>query len=158
MNRFDLFNAQLAKFQSLLAENKLAGEFRTNEYPISLVVTPEQTDEAQMEMFATETDGTSSKDAKLVLTFPITGIGVNFYGKFILTDDLLNKIKSHGKKLRDLYLQAFFATFKDSEPRYTSSAINEDEPEGDEFETDAADFAEFFSADDEDFDVNDSED
>ena len=52
-----------------------------------------------------------------------------------------------GKKLRDLYLQAFFATFKDGEPKYASSAVNEDDSEGYEFEEDAADFAEFFETD-----------
>lgn len=158
MDRFALFNAQMSKFQTLLADNKLAGEFRTAKYPIELEVYHDKESDAQMEMFDTEVDGVSSKDARLVLTFPLEGIGVHIYGRLIISDDLMNKIKSHGKKLRDLYLQAFFATFKDSEPRYTSSAINEDEPAGDEFETDAADFAEFFSADDEDFDVNDSED
>ena len=148
MNGFDLFNAQLAKFQSLLAENELAGEFKTQRYPISLVITQEQSDEGQMEMFETESDGVSSKDAKLVLTFPLEGIGVHVYGRLVLTDALMNKIKSHGKKLRDLYLQGFFATLKDSpEPD-----LNEDNTSEDDFEEDAADFAEFFSADDEDID------
>ena len=147
MNRFELFNAQLAKFQSLLAENELAGEFKTQRYPISLVITQEQSDEGQMEMFETESDGVSSKDAKLVLTFPLEGIGVHVYGRLVLTDALMNKIKSHGKKLRDLYLQGFFATMKkDAEPELVNEDISE------EFEEDAADFAEFFSADDEDID------
>lgn len=147
MNKFDLFNAQLAKFQSLLAENELAGEFRTQSYPISLVITQEQSDEAQMEMFEVETDRVSSKDAKLVLTFPLGGIEVLVYGRLVLTDDLMNKIKSHGKKLRDLYLQGFFATMKkDAEPE----PVNEDISE--EFEADMSDFDEFFSADDEDID------
>lgn len=143
MNRFDLFNAQLAKFQSLLAENELAGEFKTQRYPISLVITQEQSDEGQVEMFETESDGVSSKDAKLVLTFPLEGIGVHVYGRLVLTDALMNKIKSHGKKLRDLYLQGFFATLKD-----TPELERGDENPSEEFEEDAADFAEFFSADD----------
>lgn len=144
MNRFELFNAQLAKFQSLLAENELAGEFKTQRYPISLVITQEQSDEGQMEMFETESDGVSSKDAKLVLTFPLEGIGVHVYGRLVLTDALMNKIKSHGKKLRDLYLQGFFATLKDSpEPE------SEEENSPEEFEEDSADFAEFFSAEEE---------
>ncbi len=147
MNRFDLFNKQLTKFQSLLAENELAGEFKTQSYPISLVITQEQRDEAQMEMFETESDGVSSKDAKLVLTFPLEGIGVHIYGRLVLTDDLLNKIKSHGKKLRDLYLQGFFATLKDS-PELERG----DENPSEEFEADMSDFDEFFSADDEDID------
>lgn len=143
MNRFDLFNAQLAKFQSLLAENELAGEFRTQSYPISLVITQEQSDEAQMELFPAETEGTSSKDAKLVLTFPLEGIGVHVYGRLVLTDSLMNKIKSHGKKLRDLYLQGFFATLKDDARFGEPSA-----PSDDDFEADAAEFAEFFGEDD----------
>lgn len=136
MKKFELFNAQLEKFHGLLAEHRLVGEFRTNSYPIELVVKQDATASMQVEMF-TDGDNVSSHDAKLVLTFPIAGIGVHFYGKFILTDDLLNKIKSHGKKLRDLYLQGFFATFKDSEPQYVDSAINED----------ASDFTEFFETD-----------
>ena len=147
MDRFKLFNAQMSKFQTLLADNKLAGEFRTSRYPIELEVYHDKESDAQIEMFDTEVDGVSSKDARLVLTFPIEGIGVHIYGRLIISDDLMNKIKSHGKKLRDLYLQAFFATFKDGEPKYASSAINEDDSEGYEFEEDAADFAEFFETD-----------
>jgi hypothetical protein len=147
MNRFDSFNAQLAKFQSLLAENELVGEFKTSNYPISLSITYEQTEQGQMEMFDTETDGVSSKDAKLVLTFPIEGIGVHVYGRLVLTDALMNKIKAHGKKLRDLYLQGFFATLKDA-PELEKG----DENPSEDFEADMSDFDEFFSADDEDID------
>jgi hypothetical protein len=147
MNRFELFNKQLAKFQEFLAANNLEGEFKTTRYPISLSITYEQTEQGQMEMFETESDGVSSKDAKLVLTFPLEGIGVHVYGRLVLTDDLMNKIKSHGKKLRDLYLQGFFATLKDA-PEIEKG----DENPSEEFEADMSDFDEFFSADDEDID------
>ena len=148
MNRFDSFNAQLGKFQSFLAENELVGEFKTTNYPISLSISQEQTEQGQIEMFDTETDGVSSKDAKLVLTFPIEGIGVHIYGRLVITDALMNKIKSHGKKLRDLYLQAFFATFKESAPEPDRN----DENSSEEFEADMSDFDEFFSADDDESD------
>lgn len=148
MNRFDSFNAQLGKFQSFLAENELVGEFKTTNYPISLSISQEQTEQGQIEMFDTETDGVSSKDAKLVLTFPIEGIGVHIYGRLVITDALMNKIKSHGKKLRDLYLQGFFATFKESAPEPDRN----DENVSEEFEADMSDFDEFFSADDDEGD------
>lgn len=135
MNKFELYNAQLEKFHGLLAEHRLVGEFRTTSYPIELEVKQDATASMQVEMF-TDGDNVSSHDAKLVLTFPIAGIGVHFYGKFILTDDLLNKIKSHGKKLRDLYLQGFFATLKPKMPNYAESAISE---------VDGADFDEFLA-------------
>ena len=144
MDRFKLFNTQLAKFQTLLADNNLAGEFRTSKYPIELEVSHDKDSDAQIEMFDTEVDGVSSKDARIILTFPLNGIGVHIYGRLVISDDLMNKIKSHGKKLRDLYLQAFFATLKDSGPTYASSAISEDESGADEFESDASEFADFF--------------
>ena len=102
-----------------------------------------------MALYETESDGVSSKDAKLVLTFPVAEIGVRVYGRFIISDSLMNKIKTHGKKLRDLFLQCEYAQRMSD----VDKACDADEPtreySEDSEQEDSADFAEFFEAEDE---------
>lgn len=62
-----------------------------------------------MALYDESGDGVSSQDAMLVLTFPVGEIGVRVYGRLIIPDTLLSKIKNIGKKMRDLYLQADYA-------------------------------------------------
>ena len=109
MGYFDKFDAQETKLENILEDKCLLHKFRADTYPMSLTITQNQDPEAQMEMYATETDGVSSKDAKLVLLFPVGEIIVRMYGRLIIPDTLLNKIKNCGKKMRDLYLQGDYA-------------------------------------------------
>ena len=62
-----------------------------------------------MQLFETSTDGVSSQDAKLVLQFLVGEIVVRVYGRLIISDALMGKIKNQAKKMRDLWLQANFA-------------------------------------------------
>ena len=109
MNYFDKFTAQDNKLAELLAENHLLHTFETSTYPITLKVQPNTTPDSQMALFETSEDGVSSQDARLVFQFPVGGICWRVHGRLIIDDALLNKIKNHGKKLRDLWLQADFA-------------------------------------------------
>lgn len=109
MGYFDKFDAQETKLENILEDKCLLHKFRTDTYPMSLTITQNQDPEAQMEMYSNETDGVSSKDAKLVLLFPVGEIIVRMYGRLIIPDTLLNKIKNCGKKMRDLWLQGDYA-------------------------------------------------
>ena len=140
MDYFKDFNTQMNKLNDLLAENNLICKFNANSYPMTLTISQDQSLEAQMELYSVEENGVSSKDAKLVLTFPVSEIGVRIYGRFIITDSLMTKIKGHGKKLRDLYLQSYFAMRMNNTER-------EAEPEEFIEEPDTAEFDEFFEDD-----------
>lgn len=142
MDYFKEFNVQMNKLNDLLAENNLIGNFKANSYPMTLTISQDQSLDAQMELYAVEENGVSSKDAKLVLTFPVAEIGVRIYGRFIITDSLMTKIKGHGKKLRDLYLQCEYSmrmSHRDPEP--------DAEPTIDLAEDITDDFGEFFDED-----------
>ena len=109
-NYFDKFEAQKEKLTNTLDEYHLLHTFSAKQYPITLTISQNQAPGDQMALYEQSEDGVSSKDAKLVLTFPVGEIGVRVYGgRLIIPDTLLGKIKNIGKKMRDFYLQGDYA-------------------------------------------------
>ena len=143
MNYFEKFEAQEQKLENILEDKGLLHKWDTGSYPMALIISQNQDPSTQMELYSQETDGVSSKDAKLVLTFPVGEIGVRVYGRLIIPDTLLNKIKNCGKKMRDLWLQADYARRmegvakppKEEEPPLEESYEDDEE---DENESDGA--------------------
>lgn len=133
MNYFEKFNAQQQKLENILEDKNLLYQFRVDSYPMTLTITQNQDPEAQLELYSTSTEGVSSKDAKLVLTFPVGEIGVRVYGRLIIPDTLLNKIKNCGKKMRDLYLQGDYARRMEM---FASPSSDEQEPLEESYEED----------------------
>ena len=110
MNYFEKYEAQKEKLANVLDEYHLLHQFSAKSYPMTLTISQNQAPEAQMELYDTANDGVSSRNAKLILTFPVGDIGVRVYGeRLILSDTLLGKIKNIGKKMRDFYLQGDYA-------------------------------------------------
>jgi len=109
MNYFEKFEAQEQKLENILDDKCLLHQFRTDTYPMYLTISQNQTPDAQMALYSQDSGGVSSQDAKLVLTFPVGEIGVRVYGRLIIPETLLNKIKNCGKKMRDLWLQGDYA-------------------------------------------------
>lgn len=143
MDFFKAFNEQNNKLAKVLDENGLLHTFSTKTYPLTLTVSQNQAPEAQMALFEQAEDGVSSRDAKLVLTFPVGEIGVKIYGRLIMPAALMNKIKSCGDKMRDLYLQGYYAAqMKERGPSPVDT-----ETEDTEDEEAKADFAEFMEDD-----------
>lgn len=137
MNYFDKFDAMDAKLENTLADKYLLHKFSADSYPMSLTITQNQTPDAQMALYEQDEDGVSSRDARLVLTFPVGEIGVRVYGRLIIPDALLSKIKNFGKKMRDLYLQGDYARRMEAAGRlyvaaagcdYEHDDSDEDEP------------------------------
>ena len=133
MNYFDKFDAMDAELENTLADKYLLHKFSADSYPMSLTITQNQTPDAQMALYEQDEDGVSSRDARLVLTFP----GVRVYGRLIIPDALLSKIKNFGKKMRDLYLQGDYARRMEAAGRlyvaaagcdYEHDGSDEDEP------------------------------
>lgn len=144
MGFFDKYNEQKNKLDNILEENYLLCTFNTKSYPLTLTVVPNQTPDAQMALYETEKDGVSSQDARLVLTFPVGEVGIRIYGRLIISDNLMNKIKNNGKKMRDLYLQGYYATqMKERGP----SPVDMETEDEDDTEQDAGNFAEFMEPD-----------
>ena len=144
MSYFDKFEAQQAKLENTMEANGLLHKFCTDKYPMSLTISQNQAPEAQMALYEQDSgDGVSSRDAKLVLTFPVGEIGVRVYGRLIISDALMGKIKNHGKKMRDLWLQANFATSLMEERKKQ----NPEEPDAPVDEAPEGDFEEFFEDD-----------
>lgn len=107
---FAKYDDQVNKMENIMDANGLFHTFKTNSYPITMIVQPNNSPAAQMEMFDTSDDGVSSQDAKLVLQFFVGEIVVRVYGRLIISDALMGKIKNQAKKMRDLWLQADFAS------------------------------------------------
>ena len=106
MDYFNAFQAQEAKLEKLLGENDLLHEFDTRSYPITLTIRPNAVPDAQMAMFAKATEGVSSRDAKLVFQFLVDEINIRVYGRLLISDALMSKVKGQAKKLLLLWLQA----------------------------------------------------
>ena len=145
MNYYEKFEAQQDKLANVLEANGLLHKFKTDSYPMVLTITQNTAPDVQMALYETETDGVSSRDAKLMLTFPVGEIGVRTYGRLIISDALMSKIKNHGKKMRDLFLQGYYASSMRPERQlFTAPEDSEDEDEGEN----VVDFKEFFEPDD----------
>lgn len=140
MKYFDLFDAEKNKLDLLLAENNLVCEFRAKTYPITLTISPDASPEGQMELFAVSEDGATSPDARLTMTFPVGEIGMRIVGRLVLTDSLLNKIKTSAKKLHKAYVEGFFAdrmtsvgNIAEPEPKLPDAVVDADEYDFDQF-------------------------
>ena len=95
------------KLAELLAAHNLVYTFSRDDYPISIAVEPNLDPSAQMEMFANDDAGVSSRDAKLRFIFQDGAIIVRTDGSLIISDALLSKIKGLAKKMHYLYLQDY---------------------------------------------------
>ena len=107
---FSEFETQQEKLEVLLEENDLLHEFDTERYPITLTIRPNITPDAQMALFDRAAEGVSSRDAALVFQFLVAEINVRVYGRLIISDALMSKIKGQAKKMLLLWLQADHAT------------------------------------------------
>ena len=153
-NYFADFNSIDNKLVELLEDHQLIRKFNTDSYPITLTISPNVSPEAQMTMYSMAEDGASSRDSKLIFTFPVGEIGIRIIGRLIMSDDLMNKIKGLAKKMHSFYCQAFFAMMieKAAIPRVASVEDDEDEAEEDEDTAPDVDeddeFAEFYGDED----------
>ena len=129
---FSEFEAQQEKLEKLLDENNLLHEFAVDDYPITLTIRPNA---VQMAMFAQATEGVSSKDARLVFQFLVDEINVRVYGRLIISDALMSKIKGQAKKMLLLWLQADHAA-RVEQSEYKPAEESQDGSSGD--------FAEFY--------------
>lgn len=145
MSYFDKFEAQETKLENIMEANHLLHKFDTSTYPITLTITPNESPDEQTALYETEAGDSSSKDAKLVLSFPVGEIGVRVYGRLIISDALLGKIKNQGKKMRDLWLQGNFASMMTDTKRTSDSEVPE--KVGYDSEALSPDFKEFFEDD-----------
>ena len=148
MNYFKEFEAIASKLNELLAENMLTYKFSTAAFPITLTITPDASMDAQMTMYEQSDDGMSSSDAKLVYSFKVNEIAVRVYGRLIITEALMNKIKGLAKKMHYVWLQCYFADSISTDKPQVSSQDEADEDT-------EPDFGEFY---DDEFEDTDEED
>lgn len=140
MNYFEKYEAQEQKLINILDDKGLLHKFDTGVYPMTLTISQNQDPSEQMRMYSDETDGVSSKDAKLILTFPVGEIGVRVYGsRLIIPDTVLNKIKNCGKKMRDLWLQGDYARRMEM---FSKPSDEDQEPLEESYEDDSEDESE----------------
>ena len=143
MNYFEKFTAQSDKLANIMDANDLLHTFNTKTYPIILTITQNQAPDAQLSLLENAPEeGVSSQDARLVLTFPVGEIGVRVYGRLVIADTLMNKIMNHGKKMRDLWLQGYFAAqMASGNKQNITPAADDEQADGDfdEFYEDDAD-------------------
>lgn len=111
-----------------------------------MTVGPNTALDAQMAMFETASEGVSSQDAKIVFHFVVGEINVRMYGRFIISDALMSKIKGIANKIRDLWLMADFAV-KAEQSKYKRVPMDYQEEDTKEADNVAA-FDGFFADDD----------
>lgn len=161
MEYFTTYNTLKDKLDALLNDNHLRCKFDTHRYPITLTISPDASPEGQIALFETGSDKVSSRDASLKLTITLDGIEIQTKNRLVITDDLMNKIKSYAKKMHHEYLHGFYAE------QTASNVLHFPEPdnaEADDTQTDDTaepveqeqpqptdnDFAAFFDDDDSD--------
>ena len=156
MNYFKEFEAVATKLNELLAENMLTYKFSTAAFPITLTIMPDASMDAQMSMYEQSDDGVSSNDAKLVYSFKVNEIAVRVYGRLIITEALMNKIKGLAKKMHYVWLQCYFAESISTDTTKGAS-VAEDTDDTDDTEP-VDDFSGFYDDEDEDLDIKDTDD
>lgn len=152
-NYFGPFNSVDSKLVELLDEHQMIRKFKTDTYPITLVITQNVSPEAQMALFDTAKDGASSRDAKLVFSFHVDELGVKVSGRLVMSDALMNKIKGMAKKMHYLYLQGEYATLAERQKGFRRvdplDDEDDDEPDPEVEEPEEGDpdqFDEFFDS------------
>lgn len=148
MGYFDKFDAQETKLENTLSKNYLLHEFDTTRYPMTLTITQNQSPDAQMALYDQDDGDVSSQDAKLVFTFFVGAVGMRTYGRLVIPDDLLTKIKNIGKKMHSLYLQGDFARRMEQAGRCDAASyggtVESDDGDEDEETGDDEAFAGFY--------------
>lgn len=164
MEYFTTYNTLKDKLDALLNDNHLRCKFDTHRYPITLTIRPDASPEGQIALFETGSDKVSSRDASLKLTITLDGIEIQTKNRLVITDDLMNKIKSYAKKMHHEYLHGFYAEQTASNvlhfPEPDNADDNSDNAEAAEIEPESimqeqpqpagGDFAAFFDDDDSD--------
>lgn len=109
MNYMKTYNHLADKLGGVLTEHGLVYTFRTNSYPMTLIISPDASPEAQMAMFDTGNDNATSSDARLIFTFPVDEIGIRVQGRLVMSDALMSKVKGLAKKMHKAYCEGFLA-------------------------------------------------
>lgn len=131
MEYFTTYNMLKDKLDVLLNENHLRCKVDAHRYPFTLTITQDASPEGQIALFETGGDKVSSRDSSLKLTLTLDGTEIQTEKRLVITDDLMNKIKSYAKKMHHEYLHGFYAE------RTASKILHFPEPEPDNAETDS---------------------
>ena len=139
------------KLAELLAEKNLLHVLDRSRYPITLTVTQNQTPDAQMEIWASADGSTSSRDSVLRFIFHLDDLEIQTSSRLVISDSLMNKIKTQAKKIHAAYVHAYFASTVDQIRAFSRETRRE------ELEADAEteDFSGFYDAEDDVDDVPD---
>lgn len=138
MDFFENVKALENKLGETLTEHNLVYQFNTDHYPITLTVTQDQDISAQMELYSNADGRVSSADAVLCLIFKLDSLEIQTNSRLVMSDQLMNKIKNLGKKMRDAYAYAYFAAINSSNVCRAKGPVEKDAP---------ADFGEFLDGD-----------
>lgn len=108
MDYMNAYKTADTKLADLLAQHGLVHTFKVNKYPLTLVISRDASPEAQMALFEND-ESVSSGDARLIFTFPVDDIGVKTYGRLVMSDALMSKVKGLAKKMHKAYCEGAVA-------------------------------------------------
>lgn len=136
MNYMINFTEISNRLDEVLAENKLVYSFRTDRYPIALIISPDASPDAQLALYeVSDENSTTSSDARLIFTFPVGGIGVKIQGRLVMSDALMSKVKGLAKKMHIAYLEAYFANLMTLPAGSSSSTAEESQSDLNNFDS-----------------------
>lgn len=150
MKAYSEFNNLSSKLDDLLGKHYLTYDFDSSKYPIVLTIRPNNSQDAQMELYTQDRE-TCSADAALKYRFHIDGIEIKIIGRLLLADEVMNKIKSLAKKMVAAYLFGYFAERREREDMIASNKRGFEDEDGVEDASEDADsaFEGFFDGEDE---------
>lgn len=109
MDYFANFRALEDKLANLLDANNMMHNMKHDRYPITLTIMQNKAVDAQMELYSVAEGNVSSPESVLRFTFTLDGLEIQTDDRFVITDELLSKIKGQAKKLHAEYVHAYFA-------------------------------------------------
>ena len=136
------------KLEELCAENNLTCRLQCDRYPFALTIKPIGGMDAQLSMLENDTANYISPDATIVFAFVDGDLITRTSGTFTIDDALLSKIKRLFANLYATWTQFCFRDMVERGLQLSAAEPPRDSSEATPEAAGAADFDEFFEADD----------
>ena len=133
MSYYDNAKEFRSKIETVLLEEGKVLTIRDNQYPITLIISQNQSPAAQMDLLADSDSGVSSKDSAIRIIFDLDGLMIHTDNRVVISDAAMTKLKGLAKKWHAAYTHAYFADsirqkllMDDAEPDCDNSADDAD--------------------------------
>lgn len=144
MSYYDKAKEFRSKIETVLLEEGKVLTIQDNRYPITLIISQNQSPAAQMDLLADRDGSVSSKDSAIRFIFDLDGLMIHTDNRVVISDANMTKLKGLAKKWHAAYTHAYYADhirqqalLDDAEPVPDDAEAEDEAPE---IDADAEDF------------------